>query len=356
MRHVPHAVRLQCVGGCAAAAGRRVGAGGPADLRVPAEPVHLGPSLCRGWTHSKHELFFGGSLPFSRLLRQFFVWLWGFGDEVAIQRLARPHPKSACRMPCREASTLLDRFAHQVFWFHARRLELSSVPPGSGAELWVQRRGPEQPPGERGMDWHFDKDEDLLDREDVLVMPKLSTVTYLSSTGAPLLVLSQPVLKEGELQPIEGQVTAFLTRPVSGRHVAFDGRLLHGCPARFASRGERLSLSVNLWFGHKPLGVVSSESLRARLSREGVDPMMELSTSEDLFTPGDGMVVKQHQADGGIDLPVDFGPWHIAGLRVPSELRGEDLTTPLALLHDAGQVQLGLPVSESPPRRRRRRR
>lgn len=98
--------------------------------------------------------------------------------------------------------------------------------------------------------------------------------------------------------------------------------------------------------------VVSSESLRARLSREGVDPMMELSTSEDgnaswlmswrnvlfvvlcisptsflpsiahlskqssqrrshtchrcedLFTPGDGMVVKQHQVS---TLSLRFG-------------------------------------------------
>ncbi|CAE7947345.1 unnamed protein product [Symbiodinium sp. KB8] len=161
-----------------------------------------------------------------------------------------------------EANTLLDRYAQQVFWLHATRLghtdaSVRACGRTAGAEYWVQRRGPEQPLHERGMDWHFDKDEDLLDQKDVVVMPTVGTVTYLSSVGAPLVVLSQPMLDgRGFLLPFSAsQVTMFLTRPVFGRHVAFDGQLLHGCPAALAEAGERLSLVVNIWFEHKPLGV-----------------------------------------------------------------------------------------------------
>ncbi|CAE7251694.1 unnamed protein product [Symbiodinium microadriaticum] len=123
-----------------------------------------------------------------------------------------------------EANTLLDRYAQQVFWLHATRLghtdaSVRACGRTAGAEYWVQRRGPEQPLHERGMDWHFDKDEDLLDQKDVVVMPTVGTVTYLSSVGAPLVVLSQPMLDgRGFLLPFSAsQVTMFLTRPVFGR-------------------------------------------------------------------------------------------------------------------------------------------
>ena len=69
----------------------------------------------------------------------------------------------------------------------------------------------------------------------------------------------------------------FASYPVLGKHIAFNGRLLHGCPSSCAlPRGpsvskstsklknkaatvgvgdQRVSLLVNIWLNHKPLGV-----------------------------------------------------------------------------------------------------
>ncbi len=138
---------------------------------------------------------------------------------------------------------------------------------------------------------HFDKDEDLLDECGVYVHPFISTVTYLSEVGAPTVVIGARVTTEGELsgvniddavpsdaddQGVEREFDVFASYPVVGKHVAFNGRLLHGCPSSCAlahspaakptgkvqkkataikCRGQRVSLLVNIWLNHKPLGV-----------------------------------------------------------------------------------------------------
>ena len=49
--------------------------------------------------------------------------------------------------------------------------------------------------------------------------------------------------------------------PESGKHIAFDGRMLHGAPEELAKsapeRGYlRVSFLVNVWLGYKPRGIV----------------------------------------------------------------------------------------------------
>lgn len=140
---------------------------------------------------------------------------------------------------------------------------------------------------------HFDKDEDLLDECGVYVHPFISTVTYLSEVGAPTVVIGARVTAEGELNSIDAEdrcgsgdgshsterkYDVFASYPVLGKHIAFNGRLLHGCPSHCAlprsctaeqSGGkldtkttttsgdgrQRVSLLVNIWLNHKPLGV-----------------------------------------------------------------------------------------------------
>ena len=103
--------------------------------------------------------------------------------------------------------------------------------------------------------------------------PFLSTVTYLSDCGAPTVIL--PVWHPACPQPQsvtslaqQGDV-ATVSFPRVGKHLVFDGRRLHGCPAGFellddeATDGAgavappharvRVSLLVNVWLGHRPL-------------------------------------------------------------------------------------------------------
>ncbi|CAL1173891.1 unnamed protein product [Cladocopium goreaui] len=249
-----------------------------------------------------------------------------------------------------QARTVLDRFALQVFWFHTSRLSISDAVtkfPNAGAEFWVQRRGPEQAASERGMDWHFDKDEDLLDQADLTVMPCVGTVTYFSSQGAPLVVLSEPRLNGPLALTVDDEVTAYAVQPMCGRHVAFDGSLLHGCPARFAPKAERLSLVVNLWFEHKPLGVSSTMSWRKQRfhDKDWMDPQHDLS--EDYFLAKEPAILERLEApSAGPVLPVDFGPWNISGVHLPDIRDVQDGSKILAVQHGRDQVKVQLPVIE----------
>ena len=103
------------------------------------------------------------------------------------------------------------------------------------------------------------------------VPPLLATVTYLGADGAPTLLLPATADERGiaEARPHAAPAAAFFSRPRPGKHLAFDGRMLHGCPHEYATPppsgargcggcgggcgGRRVSLLVNVWTGHQPL-------------------------------------------------------------------------------------------------------
>ena len=101
---------------------------------------------------------------------------------------------------------------------------------------------------------HFDADYGLEDQvTNLFLHPRVATVTYLTDHGAPTLVLHQRSPQPGDKQsssssssssPSTQQVSlehslngdirkGWLCHPQRGRHLAFDGRLLHGAPATF---------------------------------------------------------------------------------------------------------------------------
>lgn len=90
-------------------------------------------------------------------------------------------------------------------------------------------------------------------------------VTYLSDIGGPTMVLTKAApLRHGER--LEGEIgECFVSRPRVGKHISFDGRLLHAAPAElrplWRGRGttstttkgrKRVSFLVNVWLNHKP--------------------------------------------------------------------------------------------------------
>ena len=123
---------------------------------------------------------------------------------------------------------------------------------------------------------HFDADYELEEQaSNILLHPRLATVTYLSDYGAPTLVIDQkspPMddLKKKKLE--EGIRRAWISHPKIGKHTVFDGRLLHGAPALYfppskknqptnnndeqptAKRQKiekkRYTLLVNIWLNH----------------------------------------------------------------------------------------------------------
>jgi hypothetical protein len=159
----------------------------------------------------------------------------------------------------------LEKLAKDIFMHHVK----SSVgldPTTCGCEWWVQfRPSPNQKrinsqsqEAQRGIQFHWDKDETLRDVAGVFVHPHLSTVTYLTDNGAPTMVFEDSMPDEGLLD--RGIKGAFISWPRRGKHLIFDGRFLHGAPSNLLETEKmatdvRVTFLVNIWLHHKPLGV-----------------------------------------------------------------------------------------------------
>lgn len=153
----------------------------------------------------------------------------------------------------------LEAFAREIYIHQTRRFPHRRNGELSGAEWWVQVRRDDGRTGALGhkdphdVSWHWDKDEQLVDEGGPAVHPAVSTVTYITGMGAPTVVI--PIGRE------DGGCarSCFVSYPTRGKHIAFDGRWLHGAPhalARSAPPGYlRISFLVNIWCGWKPIGV-----------------------------------------------------------------------------------------------------
>lgn len=117
-----------------------------------------------------------------------------------------------------------------------------------------------------GVDLHYDKDECIAEDFNLGLFPTISTVTYLSegSAQSPTLILDAAITDHVG-KPIQ---TAYVSLPRVGKHVAFDGRLLHGAPKELSdfckvntkscrsdevqANSSRVTFLVNIWIGHYP--------------------------------------------------------------------------------------------------------
>lgn len=178
----------------------------------------------------------------------------------------------------------LEQMALDVFRHHVgSAVDESAV---AGAEWWVQLRPSPDKIGryamqgmteENGITFHWDKDEDLriLCGGNTYIHPHLSTVTYLTSLGAPTLVTNARIHSlSGEwMQPENLQ--AWISWPRRCKHFSFDGRYLHAAPMELMPEGlwekqlqnpdpeskssvrqhRRVTFLVNIWLHYKPFNV-----------------------------------------------------------------------------------------------------
>ncbi len=80
-----------------------------------------------------------------------------------------------------------------------------------------------------------------------MLHPRVATITYLSDTGVPTLILNKrsPPPSDHDKKSLNGSINkAWLSHPHFGKHVAFDGRFLHGAPGKYFQSVNRNSLSV----------------------------------------------------------------------------------------------------------------
>lgn len=159
-----------------------------------------------------------------------------------------------------KGATTLERLALDIFKLHAGHTKYD--PARSGAEWWTQAINVEDDIG-----WHWDRDYGLEGDTGYKLHPHLGTVTYLSNVGAPTMVLQDAI--EGSGDRVSGLHVSF---PKVGKHMAFDGRWLHGAPSDLAAlmpppeKSVRYTFLVNVWLNHKPLNVVPFRNSEGALS------------------------------------------------------------------------------------------
>ncbi|CAB9499899.1 expressed unknown protein [Seminavis robusta] len=197
----------------------------------------------------------------------------------------------------------LEQMALDVFAHHTDGDDDDYDPDTSGAEWWVQIRPSPDKVGryamhasssqddndndtddKQGISFHWDKDEDLriLCGGNIYIHPHISTVTYLTSLGAPTLALNLRVNNltgEWMVPSTSDNTKGYLSWPRFGKHLSFDGRFLHAAPSDLMEPGTfetqcqipettttksekqqrrrhgRVTFLVNIWLNHKPFGV-----------------------------------------------------------------------------------------------------
>lgn len=162
----------------------------------------------------------------------------------------------------------LEGLAMLIFRQHTKHLPQGLFRPEcSGAEWWTlildqDEDGEDEEGQDDEIGMHFDADYGLEEQmKNLMLHPRLSTVTYLTSVGVPTLVLDvkspQPPLghsMDTAVAELQGTVErGWLSSPSIGKHIAFDGRLLHGAPGAFFPAAVKEHVS-------KTQGITESES------------------------------------------------------------------------------------------------
>ena len=101
-----------------------------------------------------------------------------------------------------------------------------------------------------------------------MLHPRVATVTYLSNIGVPTLVLDKrsPPPKDIEKKSLGGSIeVGWLSHPMVGKHIAFDGRLLHGAPGTFFPTATKKRLDCE---DHEPATKKRKVEVKSTISCE----------------------------------------------------------------------------------------
>jgi hypothetical protein len=201
---------------------------------------------------------------------------------------------------------LLEQLAMDIFMHHVKSSNTKLLDPKTcGAEWWVQLRpSPNQnrinsqsEEAQRGIEFHWDKDEALRDVGGLFVHPHISTVTYLTDNGAPTMVYEGSMPDEGLMD--RGMSGAFISWPRRGKHLCFDGRLLHGAPSDLQKKlpkDIRVTFLVNIWLHHKPLGVESFPEAFIHMLNKKMDSNWKVAASDTLCSLSHDVFVNNKDA------------------------------------------------------------
>jgi hypothetical protein len=162
----------------------------------------------------------------------------------------------------------LEELALSIFKFHTKNAKFKDKL--SGAEWWTQVVDSDDDIG-----FHWDRDYGHEGRTGENLYPHLATVTYLTNRGGPTVILSKVGMQKSDDCHSGPANEIVLSKPVVGKHIKFDGRLLHAAPSNLISKDEsdrselpkgvisrenhfvpekskRITFLVNIWLNHIP--------------------------------------------------------------------------------------------------------
>ena len=152
-------------------------------------------------------------------------------------------------------------------------------------------------------------------RKGTTVTPQLSSVTYLTDVGAPTCVAQAAVDATGNMVPPGDGHSFYLSHPRRGKHVVFDGGLLHCVPATLSCRApsspnaaaaadavaaadrpspphaphggsgggrRRATVLVNVWLNYRPAATAAlPQDVRTQLTALAAEASVGLPASTD---------------------------------------------------------------------------
>ncbi|GMI42105.1 hypothetical protein TrCOL_g1774 [Triparma columacea] len=239
-------------------------------------PTNLSPS-------KSHDLFLDGEICDNVLMPRTFLYSGQPLGTTAAERLA--WSIGLHHMGGMEGLKGVDNF-HVEYWFQIRPTSSLSSKARSAVASTSVSSDEGGSLGRNGIVFHYDKDEDLHLKTGLHVHPHLSTVTYITPSGGPTVVVDRILEGPGGTGGegggnVEGATVVF---PGRGKHMKFDGRKLHGGDPKLLPKGAewppcdeeiargyglrgsegwdewslgnvRVTFLVNLWCWWKPMGV-----------------------------------------------------------------------------------------------------
>jgi hypothetical protein len=184
----------------------------------------------------------------------------------------------------------LEDLALQIFNFHTK--DAIFKPECSGAEFWTQVVDCKDDIG-----FHWDRDYGLESETGVNVYPHLATVTYLTNLGGPTFIVNKvgSVYSQDDHSGETNEIV--INKPKIGKHIKFDGRLLHAAPAlalvdsnvdengtianrntntKMEHQPKRITFLVNIWLNHIP---IQAQSYPTDAINDFISPVLGLKGS-----------------------------------------------------------------------------
>ena len=145
--------------------------------------------------------------------------------------------------------TIFEKISYDLAIFHLKRMNLEIDFNRYKIEIWCKNTNKHK------HNLHSDKDELLFKNNNILLIPLLSTITYINDSFYPLLITNTDGYNN-EINTITTKNGVTLFFPKKMTHISFNGKKLHGVMNIYEEHNlpsvNRKAIMFNIWDSHSP--------------------------------------------------------------------------------------------------------